>query len=269
MLTYTRDAREPIVEKGELIHQVYQGWYLSLRVVSQNLFGGHLRRDSGIRDQLLVDKAEHGGLQLAIGNLSIVGGKLAVKLEGVTGDGVVRVVRDRVIVLQTGAPLRAVGYADVLRQAVVAIVGRVIQARALHTAENVVKGPILEQDPDDVLDIVLQVRNRLRRAGLVTKGRINTGLLAGRSQRTRDRDEAGENGRVDLHCDKIRVLTKVVVSECPDEHTQDLDLGRHASEVLILRAGMRGIARVMAQGSLIHGPIPRISSYNNSDARAA
>ena len=172
---------------------------------------------------------------------------MIVKLEDVAGDGVIWVVLDRVKVLQTRAPPRAVGYANILRQTVVTIVGRVVQARALQTPENVVEGTVLKQDPDYVLDLFLQVRNGLGGAGLVTKGRINNGLLvrAG-SQRTSESHEAGENGSVDLHCGKPG--TKGMVPECLTSDDSDERLGTTRGGVLILRAGMKGLHVSYAQG---------------------
>lgn len=169
-VTYSRDTREPVVEGGKLINQVDNDGNLLLGVISQNLLSSKLRSDARVRNQLLVDETLLSGSEFVVSNIGIARSELAKELKVVPSDGMVGVIGNGVEVLVTGAPLLAVGLADVLRNTVVPVVGRVVETTAMDTTEDVVEGAVLEQDPDHVLDLLLQVGDRLLRAGLVAKG---------------------------------------------------------------------------------------------------
>lgn len=203
-LTYSRNAREPVVEGGELVNQVDKDRDLLLGVVSQNLLSSKLRSDARVRDQLLVNEALLSGRDLAVSNIGIAGRILAKELKVVTSDRVVRVVGNRVEVLVAGAPLLAVGLADVLGDTVVPVVGRVVDAATTDTTKDVVEGAVLEQDPDDVLDLLLHVGDGLLGAGLVAKGSGRllvdrliaspVGVSGGRSGQSRAGQKANNGG---------------------------------------------------------------------------
>lgn len=169
-VTYSRNTREPVVEGGKLINQVDNDGNLLLGVISQNLLSSKLRSDARVRNQLLVDETLLSGSEFVVSNIGIARSELAKELKVVPSDGMVGVIGNGVEVLVTGAPLLAVGLADVLRNTVVPVVGRVVETTAMDTTEDVVEGAVLEQDPDHVLDLLLQVGDRLLRAGLVAKG---------------------------------------------------------------------------------------------------
>lgn len=141
---------------------------------------------------------------LAVINIGVAGCILAKELKVVTSDGVVRVVGNGVKVLVASAPLLAVGLADVLGDTVVTVVGRVVYTATTDTTKDVVEGTVLEQDPDDVLDLLLHVGNGLLGAGLVAErsgSLLVDGLAAGpvavrgrRSSQSRGGQKASNGG---------------------------------------------------------------------------
>lgn len=135
------------------------------------MLSSSLRVDAGVADNLLLNKPLLGFLELAAGNISVIWRILPKELEIVTSDRMVGVVQNGVKVLETSAPLLALGITDILGNAVVTVVGRVVQATTLNTTEDVVERTVLEQNPNNVLNFALQVGNRLLGTGLVAKGR--------------------------------------------------------------------------------------------------
>jgi hypothetical protein len=122
----------PIVESGELINQVNKGGDLILRVVSHNLIGSPLGRDTGVGQHLAVDKALKVGSQRAIGNSLVVRVVSTIHLKIDTSHRVVRVMEDGVVVLVLTVPLLAVGLIDILGVPERAIVDDIIKTMLLH-----------------------------------------------------------------------------------------------------------------------------------------
>lgn len=227
--TYPRNARVPPVERGEAIDEIHQSGDFVLAVVAQDLLRRRLGREFRVGDDLLLHEARLDRLQLSAGNVRVVGSELAVELQVVTGDGVIWVVQHGVKLLAPRAELGSVGKTQVLRHAVIPVVGRVVQALAVDTPEDIVEGTVLQQDPDDVLDLALEVRNRLLGTGLVFKGRWadlgervalggdGVGHGRGGSQEAAESD----NGSVSLHGDRSRILS-FSVEECLSETVEDV-----------------------------------------------
>lgn len=169
MGTYTGDTRVPVVEGGELVHQVDHGGDLVLGVVAQDLLSGELGGDVVAVD-LTLEEALDVGLEGAVGNGGVVRVPGAVQLEVVTGDGVVRIVGDRVKVLVLTAHLLALGVRDGDGVAEGAVVDNVVETLLMNTAEDVVETTVLHENPDNVLNLVLQVGNGLLGARGVAEG---------------------------------------------------------------------------------------------------
>lgn len=187
----------PVVKGGELVNQVDQSGDLVLGVVAQDLLGGQLGIKALVVHQVLVHEAVHAGLQLAVGDGSVVGSVAAILLHVVTSDRVIRVVDNRVKVLVDAAPLGAAGVAHILGVAEGAVVDNVVQTLALDTAQHVVITAVLQQNPHDILNLVLQVGNRLLGARSVTKGGL-VGGSHGRSSSAAGQTEQGQQS-VGLH----------------------------------------------------------------------
>lgn len=160
----------PVVEGGELVDQVHEGGDLALSVVTHDLAGGGLGRDARPGAHLALDETLHAGGQRAICDGLVVGGEASVELEVVASDRVVRVVLDRVEVLGHGSPLLAGRVTDILGVEKGAVVDGVVETGLLDTTQDVVESAVLQQDPNDVLDLVLQVGNGLLGARGVAKG---------------------------------------------------------------------------------------------------
>jgi hypothetical protein len=189
----------PVVEGGELVHQVDQSGDLVLGVVTHDLFVSHLGIKAPVVHQLLLHKAVHGGLQGAAGDGIVAGSVRAVQLHVVTGDRVIRIMFDRVKVLVHAAPLGAAGIAHILGVAEGTIVDNVVQTLALDTTKDVVKTAVLQENPDDILNLVLQVGNGLLGARGVPKGGV-AGGSHGRSSSAAGETEQGHQS-VGLHND--------------------------------------------------------------------
>lgn len=198
-MTYTRDTRVPVVEGGELVNQVDKSGDLVLGVVAHDLLIGHLGIKALVVHQLLLHKAVHAGLQGAAGDGIVAGSVRAVQLHVVTGDRVIGVMFDRVKVLVHAAPLGAAGIAHILRVAEGAVVNHVVQTLALDTTQNVVETAVLQQNPHDILNLVLQVGNGLLGARGVPKGGV-AGRSHGRSGSAAGETEQGHQ-RSGLHND--------------------------------------------------------------------
>lgn len=189
-----------MVEGGELIHQVDQSRDLALRVVTHDLPRSSLRRDLRVGGGLAVDEAVQAGSQRAIGNGGIVGRVGAEELEVVAGDRVVRVMQNRVKVLVDGAVLAAVRFGHIQRVAERPVVDDVVEALAVHATEDVVKGAVLQQDPDNVLDLVLQVGDGLLGTRLVAPGLaalLHSCSDTGAAQAQNGCESAGLHGEVE------------------------------------------------------------------------
>lgn len=187
----------PVVEGGELVDQVDESRDLILGVVSDDLAGRRLRVRLGIPGDLAVNEAGEVGLESAIGNGFLVRVEGAVELEVVTGDRVVRVVQDGVKVLVEAGVLSTVRFGHIGRVGEGPLVDDVVETGTVDTTEDVVVGTVLQKDPDDILNIVLQVGNRLGGAGFVAKGRLEAGQgssKAGAGQTEKSHQSVGLHG---------------------------------------------------------------------------
>lgn len=189
----------PVVEGSELINDVNDSGDLTLRVVSHDLVSCALSRDLGVLNNLAVDKAGQVGSQSAIGNGFIARIILTIELEVGTSKRVVGVIENRVVVLRLGGPLLALRVGDILQVVERTIVDNVVQTLLLHTTQDVVESTVFQENPDNVLDLALQVGNRLLRARLVAEGRVSVALLHGRTQGAAGQAEQG-NESGGLHC---------------------------------------------------------------------
>lgn len=169
-MTYTGHTRVPVVEGGELINKIHKSGDLVLGVVTHDLLGGTQSGDGRVHAHLALDEALQARLQGAIGNGLVVGGVGAVHLKVDTSHRVVRVVDNGVVVLVLAVPLLAVGLIDQLGVPERTAVDNVVQAILVNTTEDVVESAVLQQDPNNILNLVLQVGNGLLGAGLVAPG---------------------------------------------------------------------------------------------------
>jgi hypothetical protein len=165
----------PVVEGGELVHQVNHSGDLVLRVVTHNLLSGELRGDV-VTLNLALDEALEVGLESAIGNSVIVRAPLTVQLEVDTSNGVIRVVDNRVKVLELTARLLALGVRDGQRVAERSVVDNVVKTLLVDTTQDVVETTVLHQDPDNILNLVLQVGNGLLGTGGVAEGTVGVAV---------------------------------------------------------------------------------------------
>lgn len=161
----------PVVEGGELVNQVDESGDLILGVVAHNLLSSELGGDL-VAISLALNEAIKAGLQAAVGNGSVVGAVLTVELEVDTSDGVVGVVNDRVKVLVLTAQLLAIGLIDGHRVAEGSVVDNVVETLLVDTTQDVVETTVLQQNPDNILNLVLQVGNGLLGARGVAKGSL-------------------------------------------------------------------------------------------------
>jgi hypothetical protein len=149
----------PVVKGDEFINQVDESGDLTLGVVSHNLLGGTLGRDGRVGGHLALNEALQVRLQGAVGNSLVVRVISSIELKVVTGNGVVRVMKDRVKVLEDTVPLLAVSLIHELGVPEGAIVDNVVQAILVNTTQDVVESTVLQQDPNNILNLVLQVGN--------------------------------------------------------------------------------------------------------------
>lgn len=188
----------PVVEGGVLVHQVHESGDLALGVVTHDLAVSHRGREARVTVELALQETLVGGGQRAVGNGRIVRGESAVELEVVASHRVVRVVQDRVKVLGVGGPLLAAGVVDLLGVGVGAVVGRVVEATSLDTTQDVVEAAVLQQDPDNVLNLVLQVGNGLLGTRCVAEGGAGRAAANSSAQSATGETEQGEES-VGLH----------------------------------------------------------------------
>lgn len=161
----------PVVEGGELIDQVNESGDLVLGVVAHDLLSGELGGDV-VALNLALDKAIKARLQAAVGNGGVVGAPLTIELEVDTSERVIRVVNDGVKILELTAHLLAVGLLDGQWVAERSIVDDVVKTLLVHTTQDVVESTVFQQNPDNVLNLVLQVGNGLLGARGVAKGSL-------------------------------------------------------------------------------------------------
>lgn len=134
--TYTGNVRVPVVEDDKVLSQGGDDGDLVLGVVVDDLgLENLLLLLLAVQADLLSEEAGHVGLQRTGLDGSVVRNKGAVKLQVVSGDGVVRVIDNRVNVQGLGASVAAVGLADVEWVAVGAGLDRVLEALKRLTAE--------------------------------------------------------------------------------------------------------------------------------------
>ena len=134
----------------------------------------------------------------------------------VAGDTVVRVLKDRVKVLDdTGVVFRGLRLADVLWSVEGAVVDNVVQTGIVHATQDVVKGTIFQDDPHHVLDLALEIgdgdgrprpvaeRSTAILALSLRDGGVRSGLMVGahgnRSTQGRAREADQSQQGVDLH----------------------------------------------------------------------
>lgn len=198
-ITYTRDTRVPVVEGGKVVNQVHESGDLALGVVTHDLTVSGRGVDARVTVQLALHEADVAGLQSAVGNGSVIRGESSVELEVVASDGVVRVVQDGVEVLGGGVPLLAAGVVDILRVRVRAVVGGVVETSLGDTTQNVVEAAVLQQNPDNVLNLVLQVGNGLGGTRCVAEG--SGGAAGNNSAQSAAGETEQGNQSVGLHDD--------------------------------------------------------------------
>lgn len=196
-VTYARHTRVPVVKGSEVVNQVREGRDLALRVVTHDLLSGTLGRDARVAVHLALDETLQARGQGAIGDGLVVGSKSAVELEVVTSDSVVRVVQDGIIVLVHIGPLLAVGVVDILGVPEGAVVDNVVETVLPDTTQDIVESAVLQQDPDDVLNLVLHVGNGLLGARCVAK-RLRRGATDSSGQGAARQAEQGQES-VCLH----------------------------------------------------------------------
>lgn len=165
----------PVVEGGELVHEVDHGGDLILGVVSHNLLSSELGGNV-VTLNLALNETLEVGLESAVGNSVVVGAPLTVQLEVNTSDGVIRVVDNRVKVLELTAHLRALGVSDVQRVAERSVVDNIVKTLLVDTTEDVVETTVLHQNPDNILNLVLQVGNGLLGTGGVAEGAVGVAV---------------------------------------------------------------------------------------------
>ena len=168
--TYAGNTGVPVVEGGEFINNVDQSRNIRLSVVVHNLLGSNVGSQGGIADEMLFNKAFERGQQRAISNSGIAWAEAAVELQIVAGYGVIRVIEDGVEVLSAGTPVGEAGVGQILGVTIGPVVDGVVEAGSRDTTEDIVEGTVLQDDPDNILDLRLKVLDGRGRAGLVAKG---------------------------------------------------------------------------------------------------
>lgn len=191
MKTYSGDIRVPVVEGQVLLDERSQDRHLVLGVVVHDLLNEvGLLSLVFVETHLLVRKALVGGLELARGNGSVVRSILAIELDVVAVDGMVRVIDDRVEALGSSAGLALGGIGQVERVAKRAVLEGVFEALCGLTAEDVVKGAVLHDKDDHILNVRLEVVN----------GAACVRLLAGRDGHGRDGEGKKTEVGAEMHC---------------------------------------------------------------------
>lgn len=165
----------PVVEGGELVHQVDHSRDLILGVVAHNLLSGELSGDV-VAFSLALDEALEVGLESAIGNGGVVGAPGTVQFKVDTSNGVVRVVDNRVKVLELTAHLLTLRVSNVQRVAERSVVDNVVKTLLVDTTEDIVETTVLHQNPDNILNLVLQVGNGLLGTGGVAEGTVGVAV---------------------------------------------------------------------------------------------
>lgn len=186
----------PVVESSELVNKVHHSGHFALRVITHDLLIGKHGRDA-VTSELALNEAVHTRGKRPIRDGSVVGGKGAVELKVVAGDRVVRVICHRVEIFKDAAPFPAARVRHVLRVAEGSIVDNVVKSSPVHAAKNVVVCTVLQQDPDNVLNLVFQVGNGGRRARSVSKG-----LAASSKARAGQAEEGCQGARLHCACSK-------------------------------------------------------------------
>lgn len=187
----------PVVEGSELVNQVHESRDLTLGVVSHDLLGGTLGRDGGVGGHLVLNKALQVRLQRAIGNSLVVRVIGSEELKVVTRNRVVRVMKDRVKVLVDTGPLLAISLIHKLRVPEGAVVDNIVQAILVNTTQDVVECAVFQQDPNNILNLVLQVGNGLLGTRLVAKGLLGVPGNNGTQSTARQAQDGQES--VGLH----------------------------------------------------------------------
>lgn len=159
--TDPRHAREPTIKDHIVLHKLRQDRDLTFGVVVHDLLCQSLFVDSAVVfAQLLVQEALHVRSELSSFDSGIVRSELAIELDVVASDSVIRVVRNGVIVLRSAACSALGRIADGVRVAVWAILNRVLQALESLASQKVIEGAVLHNQNDDILDVVLQGLDR-------------------------------------------------------------------------------------------------------------
>jgi hypothetical protein len=94
---------------------------------------------------------------------------------------VIRVIENGVEVLGAGAPVGEAGVSKILGIAIGPVVDGVVEAGSRNTPEDVVEGTVLQDYPDNILDLRLKVLDGRGRTGLIAK-RSRVDLAEGRAR---------------------------------------------------------------------------------------
>lgn len=181
----------PVVEGQVLLNKGSQDRHLVLGVVVHDLLNKVGLLGLGLVEaHLLVRKALVGGLELARCNGGVVRSILAIELDVVAVDGMVRVIDDRVEALGSSAGLPLGGIGQVERVAKRAVVEGVLEALCGLTTEDVVKGAVLHDKDDHILNVRLEV----------VDGAARVRLLAGRYGHGRDGEGKETEVGAEMHC---------------------------------------------------------------------
>lgn len=178
--TYTWNTGVPVVEGGEFINNVDQSRDIFLSIVVHDLLGSNVGRQGRVADELLVNEALERGQQRTIGNCRVAGAKGAVEFQIVAGYRVIRVIEDGVEVLRAGAIVGEVWVSKILGVAIGPVVDGVVEAGSRDAPEDVVEGTVLQNYPDNILDLRFKVLDRRSGAGRVAK-RSGVDLAKGRA----------------------------------------------------------------------------------------
>jgi hypothetical protein len=155
-------------------------------------------------------------------NGSIVGSELPIKLEIIPRNRMVGVVRDRIKIFEPGAE-RSTGWTgDVHRIANITVIDWVVQAGTLDPTEDVVERAVLKQNPHDVLDFVLEIRDGRGGASFIPEGRWSGFLPLSRAPEQGNIIEDGggsgqkaKQGGIGLHGGKRLVRKAWIASQVP------------------------------------------------------
>ena len=184
----------PVVKGDKFINDFNQSRDIRHIIVVHNLLGRNVRSQGRVADELLVNKAIESGHQRTIGNCVVVGAEAAVELKVVAGHGVIRVIEDGVEVLCAGAPVGEAGVSKILGVAVLPVVDGVVEAGSCDTSEDVVEGTVLQDYPDNILDLGLKILDGGGGTGLVSK-RSRVDLTKGWARRGLNGPGHGSNSQ--------------------------------------------------------------------------